>query len=89
VEKCRRNLTTKSSALYKVHLVGRHCCFYCTIEMKTPLGQREPSPLRTLETLDRDHSLFMGSGGNIKKAKEFNNVIGSVFFRGKSSTSIL
>ena len=38
------------------------------------------SPLRTLESLESDHQRFLEAGGDIKKAKEFNNVIGRAFF---------
>ena len=63
-------------------LKGRHCCLWCTIrnvQLKVPLSKRGRSPLRSLESL-RDHQKFLDAGGDIKKAKEFNNVIGEAFF---------
>ena len=42
---------------------------------------RLPSPCRSLATLERDHMNFITIGkGDIKKAKEYKNVIGSRFF---------
>ncbi len=54
--------------------------------MQKPLGPqssatREPSLPRSLQTLNQDHTRFLEDGqGNLKKAKEFNNVIGTPFF---------
>lgn len=59
--------------------VGRHCCLWCTIpsaKLIIPLAQRGRSPSRTLETLRSDHVRFLSSGGgDLKVAKEYNNVI--------------
>ena len=63
---------------------GRHCCLYCEItadQMKHPLHERGPAPVRTLSTLQRDYLQFCTQGkGNLKNAKNFNNVIGQPFF---------
>ena len=40
---------------------------------------RNTSP-RTLDTLNTKHTAFLEAGGNLKKAKNFDNVIGSYFF---------
>ena len=37
-------------------------------------------PIRTLETLTTMHDAFMKDGGNLKRAKIFDNVIGTTFF---------
>lgn len=66
------------------HFIGRHCCLYCEISseaMKTPLRERGRSPCRTLESLQRDYLQFSTKGGgNIKNAKNYNNVISSAMF---------
>jgi hypothetical protein len=57
---------------------GRHCCLWCEIssdQLRTPLHTCGYSLPRTLDTLKRDHQQFLQSGGNIKHAKNFNNVI--------------
>ena len=64
-------------------LLGRHCCLWCTIskaDLKVPLSIRGRSPARSLETLKEDHKKFMDAGGNIKTAKQYNNVIGTALF---------
>ena len=61
---------------------GHHCCLWCTIrgtELKVALSTRGHSPLCSLKTLRKDHQKFLDAGGNIKKGKEFNSVIGAVF----------
>ena len=55
-----------------------HSCLWCHIasdQLRTPLITRGYSPSRTLETLKRDYDRFSQSGGNIKHAKNYNNVI--------------
>ncbi len=62
---------------------GRHCCLWCIIrsaDLKVPLCVRGHSPLRSLQTLMEDHKKFVDAGADLKKAKEFNNVIGKAFF---------
>ena len=73
---------------------GRHCCPWCEVESKSlklplnaqgPLPEnpnwRKPSPSRSLKTLRRDYKNFITRGnGDLKKAKEYNNVIGPYFF---------
>ena len=50
-------------------------------EAPVDLIKRAPSTLRTLETLQKDHSDFLNKGGgDLKVAKRFNNVIGTPFF---------
>ena len=66
-----------------VHIIGRHCCLWCTIasgNLKVPLLQRGLSTPRTLESLKADHGRFMSSGGDMKKAKQFNNVVNAPLF---------
>ena len=67
---------------------------WCEVEsknLKLPLNaqgpspenpnRRKPSPSRSLETLRRDYENFLTQGkGDLKKAKEYNNVIGPYFF---------
>jgi len=62
---------------------GRHCCLWCTIrntQLKVPLHTRGRLPSRSLESLRADHQRFLDAGGNLKKAKEFNNAIAEPFF---------
>ena len=58
---------------------GRHCCLWCDItyqQLQVPQDMRGLSSNRTLQSLDDDLQRFLTVGhGNIKKAKEFNNVI--------------
>ena len=64
-------------------LKGCHWCLWCTInrkDMKVPIVARGPSPLPTLESLCSDHSAFLASGGNPKKAKLHHNVVCSAIF---------
>ena len=65
-------------------MAGRHCCLWCTItsaKLAVPLAQRGRSPERTLDTLRSDHaSLPEQGGGDLRKAKEYNNAIGEPLF---------
>ena len=48
--------------------------------MKVPREDRPEVPVRTLDTLQADLLRFQTAGkGNIKTAKQFNNVIGPQF----------
>ena len=62
---------------------GRHPCLWCLIkscEMKIPLSSRGHSTKRTVEGILNDHQKFLSAGGNLKKAKLFNNCISKPFF---------
>ena len=48
--------------------------------LKVPLSKWGDSLLHSLESLREDHQKFLDAGGDIHKAKEFDNVIGEVFF---------
>ena len=48
--------------------------------MKVPLAQRSYSPVRSLETLEGDYRAFQADGGNIKRVKHYNNMLGLPFF---------
>ena len=65
-------------------MVGRHCCLWCTItsaKLALPLARRGRSPEQTLDTLRSDHASFLESGGgDLRKAKEYNNAIGEPLF---------
>ena len=58
---------------------GRHPCLLCQIskaEMQISPENRTKQPvLRTLETLDENLKKFLESGGDLKNAKHFFNVI--------------
>ena len=45
-----------------------------------PIASRPACAKRTLETLKRDYAKFRANGGNIRHAKNFNNVIGEAMF---------
>ena len=65
-----------------MYLSGRHCCPWCVVTsepLKIPRANRQIS-LRSLETLSQKHTSFLNNGGNIKKAKLYENVIGAAFF---------
>lgn len=64
--------------------VGRHCCLWCTTEyseMKKSPKDRKPSKQRSLENMEASLKAFKASGGNINKAKEFDNVIKEPFMK--------
>ena len=57
---------------------GRHCCLWCLIsadQLKVAPSQHGPIEARSTESITDDHQRFMADGGNIKKAKFFNNAI--------------
>jgi CRISPR/Cas system-associated protein Cas10 (large subunit of type III CRISPR-Cas system) len=61
---------------------GRHRCLWCEIPsdaLKTPREERGRHTARTLERIKSDYSEFLSSGGNVKNAKKFNNVMGEHF----------
>ena len=63
--------------------VGKHSCLWCEIssnQLKIPCGERPPSQLRSLQSLRRDYDGFVGAGGDVRHAKDFNNVIQPYFF---------
>ena len=58
--------------------IGRHSYLWCTIialEMTLPKDERCPAILRILENLDEQHQKFLDVAGDIKKAKNYLNVI--------------
>ncbi|XP_065654588.1 uncharacterized protein LOC124812501 [Hydra vulgaris] len=72
-------------AIYSITgATGRHCCLFCEItssEMQLNIEARtRPILLRTLATLKSDYEQFKNDGGNIKHAKNFNNVIDEPLF---------
>ena len=63
--------------------IGRHCCLCCKIpkdEMKIARNSRGESEKRTLDSLKEDFESFSLSGGDIKNAKHYNNVIAKYLF---------
>ena len=70
-----------STVVYGKHVVdvlGRHCCLWCHIrtdQLKTPPTVHGPILLRSSESIVEDYKRFIEAGGNIKKAKAFNNCI--------------
>ncbi len=64
--------------------VGRHNCLWCHIPgsmLKVPLSQRKSCQPRSLETLKHDHARFLSEAhGDLKQAKNYNNVIGDIMF---------
>jgi hypothetical protein len=48
--------------------------------MKVPKKIRGLSRERSLDTLVHDYQQYLASGGDIRNAKDFNNVIGPYFF---------
>ena len=64
-------------------LPGRHCCLWCAItgdSLKLPRDNRGRSTSRTLSSIKGDYERFCANGSNIKRAKQFNNVIDALFF---------
>ena len=62
---------------------GRHSCLWCLIkssDMRTPLSSRGESTRRTVQGIIDDHERFVKAGGDIRKAKEYNNCIAKPFF---------
>lgn len=65
--------------------IGRHCCLLCLTtseEQKVPPAERTTAiPQRSLAGIKADYNHFMSDGGgDLKKAKLFNNVIAPHFF---------
>ena len=69
--------------------VGRHRCLYCLINQDSLIIPREERRQqedrvdlpRSLEGIQADHKRFLEEGkGNIKLAKQYNNVIGPHFW---------
>lgn len=64
--------------------LGRHNCLWCHIpssKLLEPPLQRGPFPPRSLESLKADYARFISEGrGNLKNAKNFNNVINEIIF---------
>ena len=48
--------------------------------MKVPRAERGRSPSRTLDNIKADHTRFCTAGGDLSKAKFYNNVIGTNIF---------
>ena len=64
-----------------VHL-GKHNCLWCEIssdQLKTPCRERGLIQQRSLQTLQRDYDGFVRAGGDIRHAKDHNNVIQPYF----------
>ena len=64
------------------HFTGRHPCLFCTAtkaQIQLPPEERLCHP-RTLDQMKADLKSFRDSGGDLKKAKEFNNVIDEPIF---------
>ena len=62
---------------------GRHNCLFCLItadSLKIPRGLHPQFPQRSLEKNTADYNNFISDGGDLKKAKLFNNVISPHFF---------
>ena len=80
---CTCTCTCTMHLSLKIH-AGRHPCLWCTIladQLKQPQHERGKLPLRTLDSLKADYLRFETIGkGDIRQAKNFNNVIGPVFF---------
>lgn len=66
-------------------------CDFTSTTMQLPLSSvplqenvthRSPSSLRSLDSLSGDYARFLTEGrGDLKKAKEYNNVISAPFFK--------
>lgn len=70
----------KNALSIHIH-VGRHCCLWCLItsdRLKNP-----PSSVQQRSTagIIADYNRFLASGGDRKKAKDFNNCVHEPFFR--------
>ena len=48
--------------------------------MRIPLSSRGESTRRTVQGIIDDHERFVNAGGDIRKAKEYNNCIAKPFF---------
>ena len=64
-------------------ILGRHNCLWCEIradKLKIPRSERGLSKKRSLATLENDYAGFMAAGGDIRQAKNHNNVINPYLF---------
>ena len=68
----------------KPYYSGRHCCLWCYAtydQMRQDSETREHINKRTLESIKKDLELFKEKfGGNLKHAKEANNIIDDIYF---------
>ena len=53
---------------------GRHCCLWCLVP-SSDLQRCTFYQRRTLAGIEQDHARFLAAGGDIRRAKHFNNVI--------------
>ncbi|XP_065669741.1 uncharacterized protein LOC136088822 isoform X2 [Hydra vulgaris] len=64
--------------------IGQHCCLFCDITKKNiqlaPINRKDSVSQRSLKSLNIDFHCFQSNGGNLKKAKFFNNVINETLF---------
>ena len=63
---------------------GRHCCLFCTVKSENlkipPHSRQHQAEIHTVATLKSDHTSFVLSGGNLRQAKQHNNVIRQLLF---------
>ena len=63
---------------------GRHFCLKCHITSAQakicPSESAAPSQPRSLQTLADDFARFSAEGGNVDKAKQYNNAVAPAFF---------
>ena len=72
-----------SQSLSSLTFAGKQPCLLCHItldELRNPSTRKGPCTPRTLDTILLDHQNFMDVGGDIKRAKEYNNCIQDPFF---------
>lgn len=55
-------------------------CLITADSLKEPREKRGRYAERTLQGIQEDYKKFMANGGNIKKAKLFNNAMSTQFF---------
>ena len=69
--------------LYKALSIGTHCCLWCGIlsdQLHLPRKVIGYCKERLLQSFKEDQEVFVAAGGDLQKAKEFNNVITPYLF---------
>ena len=63
-------------------LLRKHCCLWCLCTKEDiQLPSISAIVHRTTESIFEDYKMFVSSGGNLRNAKTFNNVVRKPFFR--------
>lgn len=78
----KKTITGNSHNYYHMKiLIGRHCCLWCLIKSEELKNPPANVPSRSTGSILSDHRSFIADGGNLKRAKNFNNCVREPFFK--------